>query len=63
MSEPLTKEDLLSALNQVIPPIVKGIAQLQEELAKRPTRQEVRQIVREEISGLKIVLPDREMID
>ncbi len=60
--KPLTKAELMDALNQVIPPIIKEIKDVKKELAKKPDRDEiyrelakkpdkdeVRKIVREEI--------------
>jgi hypothetical protein len=56
--QPLTKEDLISVLNDIIPPLSRAIGKLQEdmtevkaELAMKPDRDEVRQIVREEVDN------------
>jgi hypothetical protein len=47
--EPLTKQDLMDALKQVIPPIIDKLNTLEKKIDNKPDRDEVRQIVREEL--------------
>jgi hypothetical protein len=56
--KPLTKSELMDALNSVIPPLAtaigalqKDMAEVKRELAKKPDEDKVRQIVRDELEN------------
>jgi hypothetical protein len=48
--KPLTKQDLMELLNEIVMPFIMEIDELKKELAKRPDRDEIKAIINRELA-------------